>query len=100
MVQDYYKIGILVMQRPNPGAACFYCIFRDLRRFHFLDITKIKVRSCVLCVYAAAYFAYTQLRTLRIRRHVPGCRQFYQLTDSTTGYPLAIMVTPLQKINK
>ena len=26
---------------------------------------------------------------------------FYQLTGSTTGYPLAIMVTPLQKkINK
>ena len=28
------------------------------------------------------------------------CRQFYQLTGSTTGYPLAIMVTRLQKINK
>ena len=28
------------------------------------------------------------------------CWQFYQLTGSTTGYPLAIMVTRLQKINK
>ena len=54
LVQDYYKIGILVIQRPNPGEACFYCIFRDLRRFYFLNFQKLK--------YAAAYFAYTQAR--------------------------------------
>ena len=52
LVQDYYKIGILVMLRPNPGEACFYCIFRDLRLFYFLDIQKLK--------YAAAYFEHTQ----------------------------------------
>ena len=55
LVQDYYKIGILVMLRPNPGGkACFYCIFRDFRRFYFLEIQKLK--------YAAAYFAYAQAR--------------------------------------
>ena len=54
LVQDYYKIGILVMSRPNLGEACFCCIFRDLRRFYFLDIQKLK--------NAAAYFAYTQAR--------------------------------------
>ena len=42
------------MWRSNPGEACFYCIFRDLRRFYLLDIQKLK--------YAAAYVAYTQAR--------------------------------------
>ena len=57
LVQDYYKIGILVILRPNPGEACFYRIFRDFRRFYFLDIQKLK--------YAAAYFKYTQARSCR-----------------------------------
>ena len=55
LVQDYCKIGILWYLKTFPGRGMFfYCIFRDLRRFYFLDIQKLK--------YAAAYFAYTQAR--------------------------------------
>ena len=38
----------------------FHCIFRNLRRFYFLDIQKLK--------YAAAYFAYTQARPCSVTK--------------------------------
>ena len=53
----------------------FYCIFRDLRRFYFWDIQKLK--------YAAAYFEYTQARPCHVH-HMYECVTYKRYYLSNT----------------
>ena len=56
----------------------FLLHFRDLRRFYFLDIQKLK--------YAAAYFAYTQARPwmLLLSLNRAWIQKFYQTKPNLT----------------
>ena len=73
LVHDYCKICILRYLKTLPGRGMFLLHFSRFKTVLFFGHSKIKVRSCVLCVYAGTPLAAEACPSLHMSKcHIVG----------------------------